>query len=78
MEQLQGIGIACSSREQKLMSEMTPIRLFRQKFVVEAEAFRSFDPARCQALLNQFVQNATWQVPTLTVRRMWGRLDDGK
>jgi cytosine/adenosine deaminase-related metal-dependent hydrolase len=78
MEHLQGIGIGCSSREQELMSEMSRIRFFRQKFVVEAEAFRSFDPAKCQALLNQFIQNATWQVPTLTVRRMWGRLDDSK
>jgi hypothetical protein len=49
---------------------------FRQKMAVEAESFQNFDPARCRALFNEFRQNDTWQVPTLTVRRTWGRLDD--
>jgi len=33
---------------------------------------------KCKALFTEFRQNDTWQVPTLAVRRMWGRLDDSK
>jgi Amidohydrolase family len=46
--------------------------------VIEAEAYRSLDQQKCRALFAEFKQNDTWQVPTLTVRRMWGRLDDSK
>jgi hypothetical protein len=53
-------------------------RFFLDRLRIEAERYRSFDQAKCQALFAKFRQNDTWQVPTLTVRRMWGRLDDSK
>jgi len=53
-------------------------RFFLDRLRVEAEGYRSFDQAKCQTLFAEFRQNDTWQVPTLTVNRMWGRLDDSK
>jgi Amidohydrolase family len=49
---------------------------FRQRQVVFAQGFRSVDAHKCQALFDEFKKNGTWQVPTLTVNRLWGRLDD--
>jgi hypothetical protein len=78
MEHLQGIGLACSKNQEVLNAEMLHAQFFRQRLAVEAEAYRSFDPAKCQALFDEFRRNTTWQVPTLTVRRMWSHLDDSK
>jgi imidazolonepropionase-like amidohydrolase len=78
MEHLLGIATACSSREAQLMDETHHIRLFRQRLAIEAEGYRTIDAAKCGALFAEFKQNGTWQVPTLTVRRIWGRLDDSK
>src|SRR5271156_6860060 len=44
----------------------------------EADGYRTLDQAKCKALFAELRQNDTWQVPTLTVRRMLGRLDDSK
>ncbi|HEX8827160.1 MAG TPA: amidohydrolase family protein, partial [Xanthobacteraceae bacterium] len=41
-----------------------------------AEAVRSFDAAKCQTLFAQFRRNMTWQVPTLTVHRAFGYMND--
>jgi hypothetical protein len=41
-----------------------------------AEGFHSLDPVRCQSLFAQFRRNNTWQVPTLTVHRSMGYMDD--
>lgn len=53
-------------------------RFFLDRLRVEAEGYRSFDQAKCQTLFAEFRQNDTWQVPTLTINRMWDRLDDSK
>jgi hypothetical protein len=78
MEHLLGISFACSSRQQELMIALERAPFFRDRMVIEAEAYRSLDQQKCRALFAEFKQNDTWQVPTLTVRRMWGRLDDSK
>ncbi len=78
MEHLQGIGLACSRDQQALTGELLRAQFFRRRLAVEVQAYRSFDPAKCQALFEELRHNSTWQVPTLTVRRMWGRLDDSK
>ena len=39
-------------------------------------AYNSIDNAQCLALMKQFRRNGTWQVPTLTVNSVMGRLDD--
>ena len=78
MEHLLGIGIACSSDQARLMGTLNRAQFFRDRLAVEVEAYRSLDQAKCQALLAEFRNNDTWQVPTLTLNRMWGRLDDSK
>jgi len=76
MEHLLGIALACSSQQEALMGNMMRAQFFRQRMVVQAQGYRSLDQAKCQALFAEFRSNDTWQVPTLTVLRLWGRLDD--
>ena len=78
MEHLQGIALACSFKQDMLMGALQRAQFFRDRLAIEAEGYRSFDQAKCQALFSEFRANDTWQVPTLTVRRMWGQLDNGK
>lgn len=78
MEHLQGIAFACSSRQDFEMANLAREPVFRERLVLEAEAFRSFDGKKCQALLAEFRANDTWQVATLTVLRLWGHLDDSR
>lgn len=77
-EHLQSIALACSSKQDSLMGDLARARFFRDRLLVEASGYRSFDPAKCQALYAEFRKNQTWQVPTLTVRRIWGRQDDSR
>src|SRR5215472_427452 len=72
---LTSIAIACSSREQDLMKQLRPLQYIENTNVL-AEAVRSFDAAKCQALFAQFCRNMTWQVPTLTVHRAFGYMND--
>ena len=78
IEHLGGIAPACSSRQDGLMGDLMRARFFRDRLEVEAEGYRTFDQAKCQALFAEFRTNQTWQVPTLTVLRVWGRLDDSR
>src|SRR5690242_1658433 len=75
IEHLDGIAIACSRDELRLIQQLHPLR-YLEKMNTAAEGFRSLDAARCQALFAQFRHNATWQVPTLTVHRSMGYTDD--
>jgi hypothetical protein len=75
IEHLDGIAFACSKREQDLIRELQPGR-YLEKMNLVVEALHSFDGARCQVLLAQFRRNSTWQVPTLTVHRAMGRMND--
>jgi len=77
IEHLDGLPIACSKREKELLEKLEP-RHYMEKMNLVAEAFNSFDAAQCQALLAQFRRNNTWQVPTLTVHRGMGWLDDSR
>jgi Amidohydrolase family len=78
IEHLTGIALACSSDQESLMGAMERAPYFRDRLAVQAEGYRTFDSKKCTALFAQFRANNTWQVPTLTVLRMWGRLDDRK
>ena len=60
------------------MGAMEHAPYFRDRLAVQAEGYRTFDSKKCTALFAEFRANNTWQVPTLTVLRMWGRLDDRK
>lgn len=75
IEHLAGIAIACSSREQELMKQLRPLR-YIENTNLTAEAVRSFDAAKCQALFAEFRRNRTWQVPTLTVHRAFGYMNN--
>jgi hypothetical protein len=75
-EHLQGIGIACSSQQDVLMGSLNHFEFFLERLALEAKAYNSIDQSKCQALFAQLKRNNTWQVPTLTVRRLWGRIDD--
>jgi hypothetical protein len=78
IEHLTGIALACSDRQQGLMGDVQRARFFRDRQLALANAYNSYNAAKCQALFSEFRRNDTWQVPTLTVLEMWGRLDDGK
>jgi hypothetical protein len=78
MEHLQGIGVACSNQQQALMNALSRAEYFRDRLAVTADAYRSIDQAKCQALFAQFRGNNTWQVPTLSVLRIWGLLNESK
>lgn len=75
IEHLAGIAIACSSREQELMKQLRPLH-YIENTNLTAEAIRSFDAAKCQALFAEFRRNRTWQVPTLTVHRAFGYMNN--
>jgi hypothetical protein len=78
MEHLQGIPFACSSQQERLMSDLVRAQFFRDRLLLEADAFRSIDQAKCKALFDEFRANDTWQVATLSVLRLWGHLDDSR
>jgi hypothetical protein len=77
IEHLTGIAIACSSREQDLIKQLRPLQYIENTNLI-AEAVRGFDAAKCQALFAQFCRNMTWQVPTLTVHRAFGYMNDSQ
>ena len=78
MEHLLGIAVACSKQQERLAGAMNRAEFFRDRLAVEAEAYSSLDQAKCKTLFTEFRANDTWQVPTLSVLRVWGRLDDSK
>lgn len=78
IEHLTGIALACSSDQESLMVAMQRAMYFRDRLMLQAAGYRTVDPKKCSTLLAEFRANNTWQVPTLTVLRMWGRLDDRK
>ena len=75
IEHLTGLAIACSRREQELIKQLRPMRYIENTNLM-ADAIRSFDAAKCQDLFAQFRRNMTWQVPTLTVHRGMGYMND--
>jgi imidazolonepropionase-like amidohydrolase len=58
-----------------LIKQLRPLHYF-ENLNATVEAIRSFDSARCQGLFAQFRRNSTWQVPTLTVHRAMGYMND--
>ena len=78
MEHLHGIALACSSKQDALMGAMNRVEVFRERLAIVAEAYAILDQAKCRALFAEFKSNDTWQVATLTVQRLWGKLDDSK
>lgn len=78
MEHLLGIPFACSNRQEELTADLSRAQMLRQRLTIEGEAYNSLDEKKCQQLFVEFRANDTWQVPTLTLLRLWGHLDDSK
>jgi hypothetical protein len=77
IEHLSGVALACSSEEQQLRARLLAGgRGLPGVWRINAQAYRSYDPVKAEALFRKFAQNGTWQVPTLVQRRVWGKLDD--
>ena len=76
IEHLDGIAFACSKHENQLTRDRQQAPHYVARMKVEADAYRSLDASQCNALFQQFRRNGTWQVPTLTVNRSMGMLDD--
>ena len=76
IEHLTGIALACSSKQDQLMGDNLRAQMFRDHLVIEARGYQTFDNGKCQALFEELRRNQTWQVPTLSVLQLWGRLDD--
>jgi len=76
IEHLDGIPLACSSREEGLRRKMLARKSERERHSLILEGTHSYDEKKCQRLFAEFKKNGTWQVPTLTVLRSLGRLND--
>lgn len=75
-EHLYGIAMACSTRERELQAKMVPAAPMKDKAAITSEAIRSYNESKCNKLFEQLTKNGTWQVPTLTVLRSLGLLND--
>jgi hypothetical protein len=78
IEHLTGIALACSSQQESLMGDFVRAQIYRMRLMIESQAYHSLDQRKCAALFAEFRSNDTWQVPTLTVLRLWGNLDNSK
>lgn len=78
IEHLTGIAFGCSSRQDTLMNDMARANYFFRRIELSGEAYGSIDQAKCHILFAEFRANQTWQVPTLTVLGMWGRLEESR
>ena len=75
-EHLYGIALACSTREQELQAKILPNAPLKDRVAMTAEAIRSYDESKCSDLFERLKKNGNWQVPTLTVLRSLGLLND--
>lgn len=75
-EHLIGIPTACSDREEEMYPKIIAAASPKERLQLRAEASRGHSEKKCQRLFAQFVKNGTWQVPTLTLNRAFGMLND--
>jgi len=77
VEHLSGIAVACSTREEELRPKIAAAADLKERYrLTTAEAWPSYSEAKCERLFREFKKNSTWQVPTLTVLRSTGMLND--
>jgi imidazolonepropionase-like amidohydrolase len=82
IEHLQGVALACSSREAELRRELkalvergnVPDLALSLRF--EVAATDSYDEEKAAPLFARFVKNGTWHVPTLAVRQSHAGLQE--
>jgi ketosteroid isomerase-like protein len=75
-EHLYGIALACSAREQALQAKLTVTSPMKERAAIAAEAANSYSEPKCDQLFQRLKTNGNWQVPTLTVLRSFGFLND--
>jgi hypothetical protein len=81
-EHCYSVLLGCSSDEEKLRQELAGLAAGGHMDRLDAasawrthvKALDTYDEKKAAALFAKFVQNGTWQVPTLTVRRAWASL----
>lgn len=78
IEHLTGIALACSAQQESMMGDFLRAENYRTRLMIEEQAYHNLDQKKCAALFAEFRSNETWQVPTLTVLRLWGNLDNAK
>lgn len=76
IEHLSGITLACSTSEVELRkvlidarAKSDPSLLYRALRLVQTRGRETYSNKKAEALFARFVENDTWQVPTLTVAR---------
>jgi len=60
IEHLTNVDIGCSTKEKELL--LVPAKMWGP--AQDKETLESYDPQKCQHLLESFARNQTWQVPT--------------
>jgi hypothetical protein len=75
-EHLSGIPLACSSREEELVAKYLAARSGTERYRLMLDGSRSYVDRKCRRLFAELKKNSTWQVPTLTVNRAFGMLQD--
>jgi Amidohydrolase family/Domain of unknown function (DUF4440) len=78
IEHLLGMPYACSSREKELWLLSAKTQSMLEGDRVELDAFRSYSQEKCDRLLREFIRNGTWAVPTLSVYKTFGFLNDAE
>jgi len=78
IEHLTGVLLACSRNEDALRNELVSENTPAARMRADLKALDSYDDKKAAALFQKFVQNGTWQCPTLTVLRSSAYLDDNR
>jgi len=60
------------------MNALSSAEYFRDRLAVTADAYRSIDQAKCQALFAQISRQQHLASSTLSVLRIWGLLNESK
>jgi hypothetical protein len=79
IEHLTGIMLACSSRESELRQQRLAARASHDSaayVTATTQAMATYDRSKASALFIQFMDNTTWQVPTLVWTQANATLDD--
>jgi len=85
IEHLSGVRLACSTREPELRKELIDARakadaalLYRVLRNAYARSRETYDENKAQFLFARFVENDTWQVPTLVVSRFVAQVNKNR
>jgi|SRR5271169_378679 len=68
-EHLNGVPVACSSREADLWPKVIAGKSFKERNPILLEALQSYSEDKCKRLFEDMKMNGVWAVPTLTVAR---------